>query len=107
MPVPSSGEHMLPEGSRVMARPVLGGLHHEYRSLKQLFDWRGSGHAFVASGLGAFLGGRIGASIAGGLVLAAKIGAFLCERKIASNEILRGPDRAVAILYEAQERLPR
>src|ERR1039458_6074537 len=31
MPVPSSGRHRLPEGSRVMARAVLGGLHHEYR----------------------------------------------------------------------------
>jgi transposase InsO family protein len=31
VPLPSSGRHTLPEGSRVMARAVLGGLHHEYR----------------------------------------------------------------------------
>ena len=31
LPLPSSGKHRLPEGSRVMGRPVVGGLHHEYR----------------------------------------------------------------------------
>src|SRR5664280_3151512 len=31
LPLPSSDRHTLPEGSQVMARPVLGGLHHEYR----------------------------------------------------------------------------
>ncbi|MDR3747060.1 MAG: integrase core domain-containing protein [Acidobacteriota bacterium] len=31
LPLPSCGRHTLPEGSRVMARPVLGGLHHEHR----------------------------------------------------------------------------
>lgn len=31
LPLLSSGRHRLPEGSRVMARAVLGGLHHEYR----------------------------------------------------------------------------
>ena len=73
-------------------------------ALKQLFDWKESGPALAAGGVGAILSGPIGASIASGLVIAAKIGAFLCERKLASSEILRGPDRAVAILYDAQER---
>lgn len=31
MPLHSSGRYMLPKGSRVLARAVLGGLHHEYR----------------------------------------------------------------------------
>jgi putative transposase len=31
VPLLSGGRHALPKGSRVMARPVRGGLHHEYR----------------------------------------------------------------------------
>jgi putative transposase len=31
MPLPSGDRHTLPKSSRVMARPVLSGLHHEYR----------------------------------------------------------------------------
>jgi putative transposase len=31
MPLQSSGRHTLPKRSRVMARPIMGGLHHEYR----------------------------------------------------------------------------
>ncbi len=73
-------------------------------ALNQLFDWKESGLALAAGGVGGVFGGPVGAGIASGLVIVAKIGAFLCERKLASSEILRGPDRAVAILYDAQER---
>lgn len=73
-------------------------------ALRQLFDWKESAPALAAGGVGGVFAGPVGAGIAAGLVLAAKVSAFLCERRLAATEVLRGPDRAVAILYEAQER---
>ena len=73
-------------------------------ALNQLFDWKKSGLAVAAGGVGAAVAGPIGASIASGLIIATQIGAFLCERRLAADEVLRGPDRPVAILYDAQER---
>jgi hypothetical protein len=35
---PGSHRHKLPESYRVASKPVLGGLHHEYRLEKMLHD---------------------------------------------------------------------
>jgi hypothetical protein len=40
-------------------------------------------------------------------VILAQATAFLCERRLAQHDITHGPDRGVAILYEAQERFAK
>ena len=69
-------------------------------AMTQLSDWK----VAAAAGVAGVFDGPIWAGIASGLTIAAKIGAFVCEKKISSEEIRRGPDREIAILYDVQEK---
>lgn len=73
-------------------------------AMTELFDWKESRLALAAAGVAGIFGGPMWAAIASGMTIVAKVGVSLCERKLASSEVRRGPDRAIAILYDAQER---
>jgi hypothetical protein len=73
-------------------------------AITQLFDWKESRLTLGAAGVAGMFGGPVWAAIASGLTVVAQIGTWLSERKLAKDEILRGPDREIAILFEAQER---
>ena len=72
--------------------------------ITQLFDWKDSRLTLVAAGTAGMFGGPIWAGLASGLAIAAKIGVLLTEKRISSQEIRRGPEREIAILYDIREK---
>ena len=74
-------------------------------AFKAIFDWKESKLTVAASAFAALTGGPIWAALAGGLGIAAQVGALLAERRLAAQDTIRGPNREVAILYDIQERL--
>jgi hypothetical protein len=80
------------------------GLKTKLGAVTQLFQWKESSLAVAAGGaIGAIVGPLYGA-IAGGLVALGQVGIYIGQQSIDRKEVLRGADREVAILYEAQEK---
>lgn len=80
------------------------GLQTTLGAFKTIFDWKESKLAVAAAGIAAAAGGPVWAIIAGGLSIAMQVGAWLAERRLDDKDIVRGPNREVAILYDVQER---
>ncbi len=81
------------------------GLQTSIGTFKQVFDWKASPLTLAAAGGAGLVGGPIWGTIVGGLAIAAQVGAWIAERNLKSEEVRRGPDREVAILYDIQEKL--
>ncbi len=73
-------------------------------TITQLFEWKRSGLALAAGGAVAAFGGPLLGALASGLVGLGQIGVHIAEQHISHEEVLRGEDREIAILYEAQEK---
>jgi hypothetical protein len=73
-------------------------------AIKQLFDWKESAVTMAVAGATGMFAGPVWGSIAAGMTVAAQVGTWVGERRLSSREILRGPDREIAILFDAQER---
>ena len=80
------------------------GLKTKIGAFTQVIDWKKTPViAAAAAGAGAVAGPAFGALVAG-LGITGQIAAFFGERLIDLQDIERGPNREVAILYDAQQR---
>jgi len=80
------------------------GLQTRIGALTQIFDYKQGATTAVVSGAAALLAGPVAAAIAGGFMVGAQAAAWLAERRLDLRDAIRGPNREVAILYDAQLR---
>jgi hypothetical protein len=69
-----------------------------------MLDWQSSRMTIAASGMAAVIGGPIWAAIAAGLGTALQFGTSIAEARIKSQDVARGANREVAILYDINQR---
>lgn len=73
-------------------------------ALANLWDWKQSVALVAGVGAASTLGGPAVAALVGGLALTSGVGAYFAQRKIAKEDMTRGPGREVAILVDIQDR---
>lgn len=74
-------------------------------TLSQVFDLKTISSIATGAGLSGFLGGPIWSSIAAGLIVSARIGAYLFEKHLELNIIKREEYSEIALLHEARKLL--
>jgi len=80
------------------------GLKTKIGAFTQVIDWKKTPVVAAAAAGAATVAGPVFAAIVAGLGIAGQIAAFFGERLLDLQEVERGPNREVAILYDAQRK---
>jgi len=73
-------------------------------TFSQILNWKQASMTGAVALAGGALAGEIGAAFAAGLVIASQVGASIAERMIEHEDLTRGKDREVAIIYDIRKR---